>query len=277
MKKHRKPVNYSRFSVYMISYIIAFIMLVPLIWMLVTSFKPEGAVVTVISELLKPPFTLESYLKVNETSEIWRWTLNSVFVGIVQTAGTLLVSSLAAFAISRIPFKGKNVIFLIILAGLMVPVEATIVPLFSMIADLGWVNSFKALILPGIALPLGVLILKQFFDGIPTELVEAAKMDGASLFTIWYKIFLPLSRTSMAALAIFVFVQSWNNFLWPLLVATDSSMMTLPVGIPTFQSAFATNLSVPMAANVIGSVPALIIFLIFQKHIIQGITMTGIK
>ncbi|RWZ54505.1 carbohydrate ABC transporter permease [Halobacillus fulvus] len=277
MEKHRKPFNYKKLIVYIISYFFAFIMLVPLVWMVVTSFKPEGSVVTVIGELIQPPFTLDSYFKVNDTSEIWRWTANSVFVGAVQTAGTLLVSSLAAFAISRIPFKGKNFVFLIILAGLMVPVEATIVPLFSMIADLGWVNTFQALILPGIALPLGVLILKQFYDSIPTELVEAAKMDGASLFTIWYKIFLPLSRTSMAALAIFVFVQSWNNFLWPLLVATDASMMTLPVGIPTFQSAFATDLSVPMAANVIGSVPALIIFLIFQKHIIQGITMTGIK
>ena len=277
MRKYRKPISYRRLSLYVMSYVIAIIMLIPLAWMIVTSFKPEGSVVTVISELLKPPFALASYFKVNQTSEIWRWTLNSVFVGVIQTIGTLFVSSLAAFAISRIPFKGKNFIFLIILAGLMVPVEATIVPLFSMIADLGWVNSFKALILPGIALPLGVLILKQFYDSIPKELVEAARMDGASTFIIWWKIFLPLSKTSMAALAIFVFVQSWNNFLWPLLVATDSSMMTLPVGIPTFQSSFATNLSVPMAANVIGSLPALIIFLIFQKHIIKGITMTGIK
>jgi multiple sugar transport system permease protein len=266
-----------RFFVYLFSYVLAILMLVPIGWMFIVSFKPESAVVTVLSELFSPPFTFDSYLKVNESSMIWRWTLNSVFVGVVQTVLTLLLSSLAAFAVSRIPFKGKNIVFILILAGMMVPVEAIIVPLFSMIVDLGWVNSYKALIFPGLFLPLGFLILKQFYDGIPTELMEAAKIDGASMLRIWWNIFLPLSRTSMAALGIFVFVQSWNNFLWPLLVANETAMMTLPVAIPTFQSSFATDLSVPMAANVLASLPALIVFLIFQKQIIKGIAMTGIK
>lgn len=269
--------KYNRLLMYFVSYGLAMIMLIPLCWMFIVSFKPESAVVTVLGELFSPPFTFESYLKVNESSMIWRWTLNSVWVGIVQTVLTLLLCSLAAFAVSRIPFKGKKIVFLLILAGLMVPVEAIIIPLFTMIIDLGWINTFKALILPGLFLPLGFLILKQFYDDVPTELMEAAKIDGAGMFRIWWSIFLPLSRTSMAALAIFVFVQSWNNFLWPLLVVNESAMMTLPIAIPTFQSSFATDLSVPMAANVLASLPALIMFLFFQKQIIKGIAMTGIK
>lgn len=262
---------------YIFSYSLAFLWLIPLLWMLITSFKPEGSVVTIISELLKPPFTLDSYIKVQNSAMILRWTANSFIIALVQTAGTLLVCSLAAFALSQINFKFKKAVFLIILAGLMIPVEATIVPLYTMVVKLGWVNSYKALILPSIALPLGVLILKQFYDNIPKELTEAASIDGAGLFKIWRIIFVPLSKTALASLGIFVFIQSWNNYLWPLLVASDAEMMTLPVAVPTFQSSFNTNMSVPMAANVLASLPAIIIFLIFQKNIVKGITMTGIK
>lgn len=275
MKKNTKFLW--KIILYVFSYLLALIWLVPLLWMFITSFKEEGSVVTIISELIKPPFTINSYLKVQQTAMILRWSGNSFLIALIQTTGTLIICSLAAFALSQIDFKGKKITFIIILAGLMIPVEATIVPLYTMIVKLGWVNSYKALILPGVALPLGVLILKQFYDSIPKELAEAASIDGANMFKIWSVIFLPLSRTALASLGIFVFIQSWNNFLWPLLVASDATMMTLPVAIPTFQSSFNTNLSIPMAANVLASLPALIVFLIFQKNIVKGITMTGIK
>lgn len=262
---------------YIFSYSLALIWLVPLLWMFITSFKPDGSVVTIMSELIKPPFTLGSYIKVQGTAMISRWTLNSLFVAIIQTAATLILCSLTAFALSQIKFKGRKIVFIVILSGLLIPIEATTVPLYTMIVKFNWVNTFYALILPGIAMPLGVLILKQFYDSMPKELVEAASIDGASLFKIWSIIFLPLSKTALASLGIFVFIQSWNNYLWPLLVASDTSMMTLPVAIPTFQSSFNTSLSVPMAANVLASLPALIVFLIFQKNIVKGITMTGIK
>lgn len=275
MKKSTKRVL--RIFQYIISYSLALIWLIPLLWMFITSFKTDGSVVTILSELMKPPFTLTSYIKVQNTAMISRWILNSVIVSIIQTISTLILCSLTAFAISQIKFKGRNLVFILILAGLLIPVEATIVPLYTMIVKLKWVNTFKALILPGIAMPLGVLILKQFYDSIPRDLVEAASIDGAGFFKIWSVIFLPLSRTALSSLGIFVFIQSWNNYLWPLLVASDTAMMTLPVAIPTFQSSFNTSLSVPMAANVLASLPALIVFLIFQKNIVKGITMTGIK
>lgn len=266
--------------VYFLAYFVAFIMLVPILWMIIASFKAPGSTVTVISELLSPPFSLESFKEVldpNGTAMMWRWTFNSIVVGVVQTVVTVLFSSWAAYAVSKVEFKGKKFVFALILAGLMVPMEAIIVPLFNMIVELNWTNTFHALIWPGMMLPLAFLILKQFIDQLPNELLEAAKIDGAGPFRIWWKIIFPLSRSSMAAVSIFIFIQSYNNLLWPLLVAQETSMMTLPVGIPTFQSTFATDLAVPMASNLLASIPALIVFLLFQRHIIKGISMTGIK
>lgn len=265
---------------YIIAYALAVIMIAPLLWMFIAAFKEPGSTVTIVGELFTTKFSLDSFmsvLKPDGTAMMWRWTLNSIIVGIVQTGITVLISSWAAFAVSRIQFKGKTFVFALILVGMMVPVESIVVPLFEMITDLGWTNSYNALIWPGMMLPLAFLILKQFIDQLPNELLEAAKIDGASIFTIWWKLIWPLSRSSMAAVSIFIFIQSWNNLLWPLLVAQETSMMTLPVGIPTFQSIFATDLAVPMASNVLASIPAVLVFLLFQKHIIKGISTTGIK
>ena len=267
-------------AAYFVAYALAVIMLLPMLWMFVSAFKAPGSTVTVLKELIAPPFTLESYAKVlkpDGTAMMWRWTLNSVIVGVVQTAITVLFSSWAAYAVSRIPFRGKGLIFAFILAGMMVPMESIVVPLFDMIVRLGWVNSFHGLIWPGMMLPLAFLILKQFIDQLPNELLEAARIDGAGTFRIWWSVIWPLSRSSMAAVSIFVFVQSWNNLLWPMLVAQETAMMTLPVGIPTFQSTFATDLAVPMASNVLASLPALLVFLLFQRQITKGIAMTGFK
>ncbi|MNM91614.1 L-arabinose transport system permease protein AraQ [compost metagenome] len=265
---------------YIIGYALAVIMFAPILWMLIAAFKQPGSTVTVLGELFTTKFSMDSFkavLKPDGTAMMWRWTWNSVIVGVIQTAITVLFSSWAAFAVSRIQFKGKTFIFALILVGMMVPVESIVVPLFDMITEFGWTNSYNALIWPGMMLPLAFLILKQFIDQLPNELLEAAKIDGANIFVIWWKLIWPLSRSSMAAVSIFIFIQSWNNLLWPLLVAQETSMMTLPVGIPTFQSIFATDLAVPMASNVLASIPAILVFLLFQRHIIKGISMTGIK
>ncbi|NWQ40432.1 carbohydrate ABC transporter permease [Bacillus sp. EB106-08-02-XG196] len=266
-----------RSLLYIFSYLLVIIWLVPMLWMVITAIKPDGSPVTVLSSLIKPPFTMDNYKFVSENASIWRWTWNSVYIAFVTTGLTLLLTSMAAFALSRIPFKGNKLVFWIIIAGLMVPTEATIIPLFLMMVDNGLINSYSSIIFPSVAAPLGVLILKQFYDAIPKELVEAAEIDGASKLKIWWSIFLPLSRSSMAALGIFTFISSWNNFLWPYLAISDEKMMTLPIGIPLFQSGYAAELTIPMAANMLASLPALLVFILFQKHIIKGITMTGIK
>ncbi len=252
-------------------------MAIPLIWMALVSLKPYESSVTEFSKLIKSPYTIENFRKIMETSKIWRWMFNSLIIASVQSLGGVLLASLAAFALSVIDFRGKNVVLFIVLMGLMIPVEAMIMPLFSIIISLEWMNTYAGLILPGLAMPLAVIIFKQFYDGVPRELIEAANMDGANIFWVWRKVFLPLSGNTTAALIIFLFIQSWNNFLWPLLVGTDSSMMTLTVALPVFQSTFSTDVTMPMTANMLASIPAIIVYLIFQKQIVKGIAMTGIK
>ena len=257
--------------------IAAFFWLIPLIWMILCSLKSPLSDMTMLKNFIMPPFTFENYIKLNSDSQIWRWTFNSLFISLVVTFLTLIICSLMAYPLSQIKFKGKRILMALIIIGLIVPIEATIIPLFQLVVKFHLVNTYSVLIFPCIASPLGVLILKQFYDAIPKDLVEAADIDGAGWFRKWWTIFLPLSKTSLAALGIFTFIGSWNNYLWPLLAITDQNMMTLPIAIPMYQSAYGMNVALPMTANVFASIPAIIIFLLFQKHIVKGITMTGIK
>lgn len=266
-----------RILLYIVSYGSVVLWLAPVLWMVFTAFKPNGTPVSIISALITPPFTWDNFKFVTSNAAIWNWTWNSTVIAVVTTVGTILITSMAAFALSRLHFRGKNFVFWFIIAGLMVPTEATIIPLFQIMVENGMINSLSSIILPSLAAPLGVMILKQFFDGIPNELMEAAKIDGAGLIRIYTTIFVPLSRSSMATLAIFTFISSWNNFLWPFLAISDEKMMTLPVGIPLFQSSYQLEMTRPMAANMLASFPAILVFILFQKHIIKGITMTGIK
>ncbi len=272
-----RPVSIGRFMLYLISFATVSIWLLPLLWMILTSIKPDGTPVTILTELIKPPFTLDNFRFVTGNASVWRWTWNSTVIATLTTIGTLMLTSMAAFALSRMHFRGKTAVFWLIIAGLMVPTEATIIPLFQMMIDNGLVNSYRSIIFPSLAAPLGVLILKQFYDGIPNELVDAARIDGAGFTRIFFNIFVPLSRSAMAALAIFTFISSWNNFLWPYLAISSEEMMTLPIGIPLFQGSYQQEMTVPMAANVLASFPVIIVFILFQRHIIKGITMTGIK
>jgi multiple sugar transport system permease protein len=273
----RRRLTPGRIVLYAVSYAFVAFWLIPLFWMIFTSFKPAGSPVTILTELIKPPFTWDNFLFVSNNASVWRWTWNSAVVAVITTIGTLVLTSLAAFALSRLRFRGKKFVYWLIIAGLMVPTEATIIPLFQMMIDHDLINSYSSLILPSLAAPLGVMILKQFFDGIPMELVEAARIDGAGFIRIYASIFVPLSRSAMSALAIFTFISSWNNFLWPFLAISEQEMMTLPIGIPLFQGTYQIELTIPMAANMLASFPAILVFIIFQKHIIKGITLTGIK
>jgi len=266
-----------RVILYILVYAVALIWLFPVIWMLVSSFKPYGTPVSILSKVFSGVFTLENYVTVAKKAPILRWILNSAVVAMAVTFGTLILTSLAAYAISKLKFKGQNAVFILITAGLMVPIESIIIPLYQEMAGLNLLNSYIGLMCPSLAAPIGVLIMKRCYDNIPNELIEAAVIDGANQFRRWWDICFPVSKSSMAAVGIFTFTNSWNNFLWPFLSITSEKMMTLPVGIPQFQGANLSEFTLPMTACVIASVPAIIMFLIFQKQIIQGIAMTGIK
>ncbi len=274
MKRKITPVLVLR---YILSYGLAFAFIFPVIWMVFTSLKREGTPIRSVAEFFIPPFTTDNYHAVFSRAPIGRWMWNSLSVALVVTVLVVLFSSLAAFAISRIRFRGRTFVYLFFMAGLMVPGEATIIPLFNLANNLGIVNSYKGLILPALAGPFAVIILKEFFDGIPDELVDSARIDGCSMLRMYMTIFVPLSKPAVSTIAIFTFIGNWNSFLWPFLIIMSEKMYTLPVGIPAFNSSYSQDYILPMTVNAVASIPAIIAFLFFQKQIIQGIKLTGIK
>lgn len=275
--KAKTKITPGRIALYIIVFSVALLWIFPVVWMVISSFKPYGTPVSILSEVVSGTFSLDNYGIIAEKAPILRWIFNSLLVAVIVTAGTLILTSLAAYAISKLKFKGQNGIFLLITAGMMIPIESIIIPLYQTMADRGMLNTYIGLMCPSLAAPIGVLIMKRCYDNIPDELVEAALLDGANCFQRWLKVCLPVSKSSMAAVGIFTFTNSWNNFLWPFLSITSENMMTLPVGIPQFQGANLSEFTLPMTASVVASIPAIIVFLIFQKQIIQGIAMTGIK
>lgn len=260
-----------------IGLVIAFIFIFPIIWMLFVSIKPDGYSTTNPLDWFLPPYTFANYINIMFDSMIFRWLFNSLIVAAITTLLTLVITSLAAFAISQMNFRYKNFIFIFFLLGLMIPGEATIIPLYEVAKSLGLIDTYAGLILPMIASPLGVIVLKSFFDGVPRDVIDSAIVDGCSHFKLFYKIVLPLAKPALAAIGIFTFIGSWNNFLWPYLSILSEALYTLPVGLPVFNSTYSQAYVLPMTANAIASIPVIIAFLIFEKQIVRGISFTGIK
>jgi multiple sugar transport system permease protein len=253
------------------------IWLIPLLWALDTALKPEGETTAIPVSWLASHFTLQAFATTLATTGLPTWYFNSILTSAVISIVTVLLASTAAFAFSRVPFSGRNALFWVILAGIMVPGQILIVPLFTMMQSLNLVDTYWGIILPQLASPIAVFIFKQFFDGIPYELEEAALMDGASLWRVYWQIWMPLARPAIAAVAIFAFVASWNNFLWPFIVISSNNLMTLPVGLATVQTSFGIRYAQIMATALLGGVPVLIVFLFFQRQIVQGVAGTGLK
>ncbi len=253
------------------------IWVVPFAWAIDTAFKPESQTTTVPVSWLPTHWTWDAFTSVLRAGSLPRWFFNSLLTSVTITVVTVLFSSMAAFSISRVPFRGRNLVFWLIIAGIMVPTEALIVPLFMEINSFHMINTYWAIILPQLASPIAVFIFKQFFDGVPHELQEAAVLDGASRFRIYWQIWMPLSRPAIAAVTIFTFISSWNNFLWPLIAVTGTDMMTIPVGVATVQSAYGVHYAQIMATSVLAALPLILLFVFFQRQIVQGIASTGIK
>ncbi|WP_153464010.1 carbohydrate ABC transporter permease [Sediminibacillus terrae] len=274
LEKNRDPLRKGKLTV---GLIVAALFILPIIWMLLVSLKPNGYSTTNPLDWFLPPFTFTNYIDIVVDSLILRWLFNSFLVATITTILTLILTSLAAFAISQMKFRYKNFIFIFFLLGLMIPGEATIIPLYEIVKNLNMLDSYAGLILPMIASPLGVIVLKSFFDNVPKEVIESAIIDGCSNFKIFYKIILPLAKPAMASIGIFTFIGSWNNFLWPYLSILSENLYTLPVGLPVFNATYSQAYVLPMTANAIASIPVIIVFLIFEKQIVKGISFTGIK
>lgn len=257
--------------------VLAVLWLMPILWALDTALKPEGETTAVPISWLASHFTLQAFATTLATSNLPRWYFNSALTSVVISIVTVILASLAAFSFSRIPFRGKNILFWIIMAGLMVPGQILIVPLFTLMQSFNMVDTYWGIILPQLASPIAVFIFKQYFDGIPHELEEAAIMDGASRFRVYWQIWMPLARPAIAAVAIFAFVFSWNNFLWPFIVITGNNMMTLPVGLATVQTSFGVRYAQIMATALLAGIPVIIVFLFFQRQIVEGLTLGATK
>ncbi|WP_104137766.1 carbohydrate ABC transporter permease [Arthrobacter sp. ZGTC131] len=251
--------------------------LVPFAWATVTALKTEtDAASTPISWIPASGFTLEAFAKVLQSGNIPTWTLNSLFTSAAITAITLVISASVAYAISRIDFRGKRMLMGVIVASIIIPPPVLIIPLFQQMQSLDLIDTYWALILPQVIHSPMVFVLKKFFDQIPRELEEAALMDGAGRLRIFTTIVLPLSRPILAAVAIFVFIGAWNNFLWPFIATNESSLLTLPVGLQTIKSAYGIQYAQNMASALLAALPLIVVFLFFQRQIIRGVATTGL-
>ena len=261
----------------------AFIWLVPTLWMVSLSFQPNEVLARTTSStlfgLIPIPFTAQNYADLFAFGQTPMWFLNSIIVAVGMTLGVLLVSTTAGYAFARLDFPAKNVLLVATLLGLMVPEQAVFIPLYTMFADLGWHNSYHALILPRVAVPIGVFLMMQFFRAIPKDIEEAAIVDGVGRLEIFWHIMLPLARPAMMTLAILTFLYAWNDYLWPLVSAQRQEFFTITLGLASLQSNFAQSegLGRVMASGVIASLPVVVLFLIFQRYVVQAMTAGGSK
>ena len=257
--------------------VLAVAWLVPFAWATATALKSEtDAASTPISWIPASGFTFDAFAKVLQSGNIPTWTLNSLFTSAAITAITLVISASVAYAISRIDFRGKKMLMGVIVASIIIPPPVLIIPLFQQMQSLNLIDTYWALILPQVIHSPMVFVLKKFFDQIPRELEEAALMDGAGRLRIFTTIVLPLSRPILAAVAIFVFIGAWNNFLWPFIATNESSLLTLPVGLQTIKSAYGIQYAQNMASALLAALPLIVVFLFFQRQIIRGVATTGL-
>jgi multiple sugar transport system permease protein len=259
---------------------LSLIFIIPMLWMLTTALKTASEATRVPPTILPEQPTTEAFDTLftgSSQTPVLRWFVNSLLAATGQALLVLLVASMAAYALARMDFRGKNVIFSMIIATLFVPIFTLLIPNFLIVDRLGWLDSLWALIIPGAASAFGVFFLRQFFLGLPKELEEAALLEGATPWQIYYKVILPLSKPALATLAVISFLTNWNDFIWPIYVLFSPENFTLPPGLGILQGAYTINYPVIMAGAALASIPALILFVISQRYIIEGVSRSGLK
>ncbi|MGH8494970.1 MAG: carbohydrate ABC transporter permease [Gammaproteobacteria bacterium] len=254
--------------------VLGIVMLGPILWALGLSLKSNSALLVDTASVLHPPYTLENYADLAAGSSVFRWVLNSMIVSLGMTLGVLVLSSLAGYGFARLEFPGRDVIFVVVLFGLAVPEQAVIIPRYQLFAALGLHNTYAGLMLPGMAMPFGVFLMTQYFKAIPREIDEAAQLDHASRFRIFWRVLLPMTLPAQATLGIFTFLHAWNDYWWPLISGTNKEMYTLTVGVAASQINFAESegLGFLMAQAVFASLPILIVYLFFQKYLVRAVS-----
>jgi multiple sugar transport system permease protein len=264
-------------SLYAVLAIVALSMLIPFLWMISTSLMDDLEVYQFPPKFIPSIVRWSNYTEAMTLQPFGRFFVNSMLVAGISVIGQLLFCSMAAYAFARLRFPGRDRLFAVYLGTMMIPAMVTIIPAFLIVSSFGWVNTYWALFTPTLSSVWGIFLLRQFFLTIPRELEDAARVDGASDLLIFFRVILPLSRPALATLAIFTFMGSWKDFLWPLIVTNRVDMRTVEVGIANFNSLYATDWPHQMAAAVVVMLPIIIVFLIAQKYFVRGITLTGLK
>jgi multiple sugar transport system permease protein len=271
----------SRLTLYLAAIIASIIVLIPFLWAVSQSFTPESEIFSGTVHVVPAHPTLDNYVTLffrESDVQIPRWFLNSVFVSTAVTFLTLLVDSMAAFALARLRFPGRDILFFVFISTMLIPSQVTFVPVYVEMQKLGFLDTYNSLIWPYLAGAFGVFLLRQFFQTVPQELEEAAIMDGARTFTIYWRIILPLTKSALTAVGILTFTAVWNDLFWPLVTITSDSLRTLPVGLTILNGEYGgtPGPALIMASACVAFFPVLVVYTIFQRSIVEGISLTGL-
>lgn len=277
--------NILMFIEYILLFLLAALFIFPMLWMVVSSMKPEADVYNNLTSFkaflpsFNPVNWFKTYQEVVERFSVATYMLNSIFYGLTFAMGSIIVNSLAGFAFAKVNFKGKKIIFGFLLALLIIPMETVLIPQFTIINNLGLVNHRIAVILPAMASVFNIYLFRNFFIAIPDEIIESAKLDGANILTIFFKIMLPMSKPAIATVGVLSFIGSWNDYIWPLMVLTDRSKFSIQVAITTINTTQPVLINQVMAVLTLSTIPLIIVYIVAQKYILQGLggSGTGIK
>lgn len=279
VKKGKKLVNWvKKFTLYLLLILVALFMLGPFIWLISTALKSANEnIFQYPPKLIPEKLTFTNFVKVMDTFPFWRYLFNSTVVTVLTVVFNVLFCSLAAYPLARMNFRGKNIIFILILATMMIPFQLLMVPIYIIALKLGLDNTYAGMVLPHITTAFGVFLMRQAFLVIPYDLDESARIDGANSFQIWFRILMPLVKPSILTLAIFTFITSWGDFLWPLIVIGDQNMFTLPLGLNMLSGTFTSDWRLIAAGAIISMAPVIIFFLFLQKQFISGVMRGAVK
>jgi len=276
-----KPYNYNkrmepaRVIRWTILFLGGVVMVMPIVFMMSTSFKWPHEIYNL--KIIPDDPTIENYTYVLEDGRFYKWFLNSLIIATITTISAVIFDSLVGYTLCKFRFRGRMIVFIAILSTLMIPTEMLVIPWYLMAKDFGWLNSYWGIMFPGVMTAFGTFLMKQFFESVPDDFLEAARIDGLNEFQIWWTVAMPLVTPAISALAIFVFLGNWTAFIWPLIVTNDPDLYTLPVGLTTFSVEQSVEWELIMTGAALATIPTLIVFLVFQRYIIRGVVMTGLK
>jgi multiple sugar transport system permease protein len=272
---NRKAIRPGRIVTWTLLLIGGLIMITPLFYMFSTSLKSSAQVYDL--RLIPAAPTLDNYVAALADGRFMRWMLNSAIIAFTVTLSNIFFDSLVGYTLAKFQFRGRYFIFLAILSTLMIPTEMLVIPWYLMSSKLGWLDSYWGIMFPGMMTAFGTFLMKQFFEGVPDDFLEAARVDGLNEFTIWWKVAMPLVTPAISALAIFTFLGNWTAFFWPLIVTTSRELYTLPVGLSSFAVEQSIQWEMIMTGAALATLPTLIVFLVLQRYIVRGVMLAGLK